>query len=664
MNRALVLVLCLSFAVLLSHAGNYSDSLKKQIPLLSGKKKVEVYNAYINIISVNAPQEGIRCAAEALKYATETGDEKGVAHLYLSCGKCLNNLGKSAAAYDSGMKALLIFKKLGDRRNIASAYTLLGISCWNMGNYEKTLENNLLALKCREALGDEKELISSYNNLGIIYQQLKKNKIALDYYLKSFRLMEKNGKKNNTGSVLNNIGSLYGSMNNQRQALSYFLKALNIHNKNQDTEGLILTLTNLGVTYNELNDYVKSIEYFKQSLELSSRHNNPRGIAMSALNVGSSYLKQKKYDSAIEYLSLGLKTGTEIGAKDIVMNACSTLATLYQNKKEYKKALDYYQKYTVVKDSLFNEQSNRNIAELEAKYESEKKDKENQLLAKEIVLKNLQIKRRETMMYSFIGGAILLAIIILVVLYAYFEKNKTLQKEKALNRIRSRFVSVVSHEFRTPLAGIYSSTQLLQNFHDRWTKEQANEFFQKIYDSIRHLKTMLDEVSLIDKGQNQKLDFHPEKLNFESFCKQMVKDTLSCYGNEVEIQTEIQSDIGIVLMDGILMQHILTNLLSNAVKYSQKNTSILFKTWIEKPGEAGLLIQDHGIGIPEEDIKYIFDDFHRGLNVGKIQGTGLGMSIVKKCIDLHKGRIEIKSEVDAGTSVKVFIPFEPVEEPF
>lgn len=230
-----------------------------------------------------------------------------------------------------------------------------------------------------------------------------------------------------------------------------------------------------------------------------------------------------------------------------------------------------------------------------------------------------------------------------------------LEKERELNQLKSSFVSMVSHEFRTPMTTIRLCAEKLKSDNFQLTQERRNQYFELMQGSISDMLQLLDEVLFLARTEAGGLKYEPTTLILEEFCHEITKTLQLSAGNHKLIFT-CQSNCTQVVMDAILLRHIFTNLLSNAIKYSSKDTSIQLDL-VCQDGTAIFKIQDRGIGIPPKDQKRLFETFHRASNVGSIQGTGLGLSIVKRCVDLHKGQIQINSEVGVGTTVTVTLPF-------
>ncbi|WP_017315856.1 PAS domain S-box protein [Mastigocladopsis repens] len=235
------------------------------------------------------------------------------------------------------------------------------------------------------------------------------------------------------------------------------------------------------------------------------------------------------------------------------------------------------------------------------------------------------------------------------------ELKAALHKEKELNELKSRFVSMTSHEFRTPLSTILSSSELLEHYRHKWTEEKQLSHLHRIQTAVQHMTEMLNNVLVIGKAEAGKLSFIPKPFDLVEYCHYLVEELQLNVNNQHAINFNSQYKSMPCCMDEKLLGHILSNLLSNAIKYSSSGSTVRF-TLTFKDGLAVFTIQDHGIGIPSEDLPHLFESFHRATNVGNIQGTGLGLAIVKKCVDVHDGEITVKSEVGVGTIFTVTLP--------
>lgn len=233
--------------------------------------------------------------------------------------------------------------------------------------------------------------------------------------------------------------------------------------------------------------------------------------------------------------------------------------------------------------------------------------------------------------------------------------RQAFEKEKELGELKSRFVSMASHEFRTPLATILALTDTLLAYRHRLPDEQIDQRLGKIQDQVGDLKDIMDDVLLLARMQARRVEFNPGKLNLDTLCRRVIEEFQSRPEVTHKLVYSCDEQLYDVILDKKLMRQIINNLISNAIKYSSGDSTIKINLTYE---DTMLIftIEDEGIGIPEADLKHLFEAFHRAENVGTISGTGLGMVITKESVELHGGTIAVDSQVGVGTTFGVKIP--------
>ncbi len=233
--------------------------------------------------------------------------------------------------------------------------------------------------------------------------------------------------------------------------------------------------------------------------------------------------------------------------------------------------------------------------------------------------------------------------------------KQSLDKEKELNELKTRFISTTSHEFRTPLTSVLSSAELIQRYGKKWNEEKQDAYLNKIKKSVDYLTKLLDDVLTISRTESGKILFNPDMVDLHQLCAEIIEEAKSNINERNNFVFNYSMEKIKYSLDSKLIKFILTNLLSNAFKYSPEGGKVelsitSIKDWIQ------ISVADEGIGIPDEDVKHLFEPFHRAANTTEIPGTGLGLSIVKHAVDLHKGKINIQSKLGKGTAVTVEIP--------
>ncbi len=238
---------------------------------------------------------------------------------------------------------------------------------------------------------------------------------------------------------------------------------------------------------------------------------------------------------------------------------------------------------------------------------------------------------------------------------AEVEICKALEKERELSELRSSFVSLVSHEFRTPLTTILSSTELLDRYSSRLSDEKKQNHLRRIQSAVFRMTQLLEDILTIGKAEAGKLKFEPSPMDLVAFCRELVESMQISLCPHHILNFVPQGNATNAQLDEKLLAHIVTNLLSNAIKYSPEGGTVQFDL-VCTDSWAIFRIQDRGIGIPKEDLETLFESFNRASNVGMIPGTGIGLTIVKKCVDLHGGKIAVESELGVGTTFTVTLP--------
>ena len=237
------------------------------------------------------------------------------------------------------------------------------------------------------------------------------------------------------------------------------------------------------------------------------------------------------------------------------------------------------------------------------------------------------------------------------------ELTKALEKEREINELKSRIVLNVSHGFKTPLTSILSSAQLLLLYAEKEHpfKAKISKHASKIEHSVRALNNLLTSVLFFGKADENKLEFRPKKIFTGAFVKELLDTVNAGIDNNVILKADIGELPKTITSDPDLVYQVFENLLSNAVKYSKEGKQVDFSLKYAD-GNLKAIIVDKGIGIPKSEQNKLFDRFFRAGNVGIIEGSGLGLSIVKKCLEVLQGEITFESEVGKGTVFHVTIP--------
>ena len=233
--------------------------------------------------------------------------------------------------------------------------------------------------------------------------------------------------------------------------------------------------------------------------------------------------------------------------------------------------------------------------------------------------------------------------------------REALEKEKELNALKSRFVSMASHEFRTPLSTILSSVDLIGRYNDGSHKANVERHVAKVRSKVRELTAMLNDLLSLEKLEQGQVQCIPEEFDLVDLCIELLEELRDLAKPGQEIRFDHRGEGRRLFQDPRMMANVLRNLLTNAMKYSPEGRTIVLRTAIEHP-RAEVQVVDQGIGIPAEDQPHLFQRFFRAGNAVTIQGTGLGLNIVRRYVDLMGGSITFESRLNEGTTFTIQLP--------
>jgi PAS domain S-box-containing protein len=235
--------------------------------------------------------------------------------------------------------------------------------------------------------------------------------------------------------------------------------------------------------------------------------------------------------------------------------------------------------------------------------------------------------------------------------------NIELEKERELRDVKNRFISMMSHDFKSPLAAIRLANSMLRNYGDRSSPEEKAETYDTIDQQVEHLTELINDVMTISRQDFTGAELDRQIIDLETYCRDIIEELQLAYRMKRNLNFSGTDRRIEALIDMKLMRRALTNLLTNAIKYSPEGKPVNMEL-AYADCQAIIKISDQGIGIPQEDLPHLFEPFNRASNVGSIPGTGLGLAIAKQAIDLHGGTISVVSEVGKGTTFTIILPAE------
>jgi len=307
---------------------------------------------------------------------------------------------------------------------LARVNSLIGKIYKSQGEFQLALEHQIKCLKINEELKDYKSLMISHNDIGVLYKNINRFDLALTYFRKALSYSDKVTYEEAVTNIILNIGTIHNALGNLDSALFYYQRSLDKAYKKNNFKAIANALNNIGEIYARKNDHKNALVYFKKTLEVDRQTDNKYGIVYSYLNIGNVEKDLGRYDQALINFNQALSIAKEMDAKPLINNAYQSLSDLYRLKNDYQKAFEYHHLYTSLKDSLFNEESSRQVTEMETKYSSEKKDQEIKLLSKDKQIQNEELKRQKLFIYFGLATVVLLLGLFFFIYRGYKLKKK------------------------------------------------------------------------------------------------------------------------------------------------------------------------------------------------------------------------------------------------
>ena len=661
----------------LNAKGNFQDSLHHQLEITAiDTSKINLCLKLNKIYRDNSPDSSFTYLQKAYLLAEKSSSYKHLAETSVQLGKYYLYKGLYAEATRYFISSLEIYEEIGDVYGVANVNNQLGLVYWKEGNLKEGLNRQLRALKLSERLGDKKSMSTIYNGIGLIYWDQGLNDKALEFYHKSIDIKEVIEDKRGLSLNYNNIGLIYREQGNRDKALSYYLKSLKTGEEINYKYGIALASCNAGRLHSELGDYEKSDFYYNYSLRVARDIQNLECLGVIFIYRATSCIIQGEFEKSIEYSLEGLKLTKKINAKSFEKMAYENLSIANDSLRNYEEALKYYELFKRVNDGIFNEANSRQIVEMQTKYESNKRESENELLRRDIELQQLAIKR-ETSVLNFlfvITGLILLMVALLIfkirdarrneitlqnkVKARSYELEKAKEKAEGNDRLKSAFLTNVNYEARMPMNGIMSFVELLK--HHQLTGEKQREYIEKIEKSGERMLTIMNnlvDISKIDSGQME-IALNKVNINYEL---ELLLNKYRQKAKDKGVDLQFLRDSGVselfIRTDKAKFCAVMTNLIKNALKFTEKGSIFFGYNVVGERVE--FFVRDTGVGIKEEVMERIFKKFLQadGSDEQRSSGTGLGLAISRAYAELMGGEIWVKSFYSEGSTFYFSLPF-------
>ncbi len=601
---------------------------------------------------------------------------------------------------------------------LAAGYLNIGLCHAKQNLFKQSLESFLSALEIYLNSDDKEGISDSYYNLGNSYIALNSNDKALDNYIKALVLFEELNDQAGVVMVYNDIGNLYYMQDNYGKAKDYYMQALKVAKEIDDEEGISICYISLGNVYSDLGDYIKCIKYYEDALVIEKKLDSKLGIASIYNNLGDTYLMKGDYALALDYFFKTKKLSDEINDKDLsslvllnisateiklnkykdaIVNAYNSLAiakeihslsyqfenylnlsSAYDSLGDYNQALVYHKLLKQVSDSIFDVERSKRVEQIDAIYQLESQQLKIENLTKSKELVESQLKSQKLLIVILILASIIFTSLAFLLFQQTKAKTKALfllseQKNeiqemhdeleiqrdnlKKVNATKDKFFSIIAHDLKNPFNSIIGFTELLiDNFHD-YDEEDKRRILKMIKESSTRAFNLLENLLLWARTQTGNIEFEKKEIDLA----QHLTDTIflleiQAVKKDIKFETDINTE-GNILADANMINTIFRNLLSNAIKFTQTSGKVKISIY-DRGDFCEVSVVDNGIGIAKEELRKLFniDSKYTRIGTANEQGTGLGLILCKEFIEIHGGKIKIKSEMGKGSKFIFTLP--------
>ncbi len=601
-------------------------------------------------------------------------------------GVKLRNGGNYAAALKLHNWAEDIAGRINNKHLHSIIYNNKGVVYRRLDDYQTAISNHIKALQLSEETKNLKSQAIAINSIGNIHMMIGNLDEALSNFNNSLILEQKLNDKLGIAINLNNIGNVYAQKQDMKKALEYYTLSLNVNKEINSLKGIAICYTDIGRVYESLNQPEKAMTNYLDALDINLRIDDKHSLAYSYLQAGELYTDQEEYDKALNYLVPGLELAVKIGAKSFIMNGYAALYRINRAKKDYEKAFKYLELSHAYNDSINNINVRKDIARLQIKYESERKENKIALLERNAAIDQLNIKRQKNIsLFTLLGFITALGFVIFLSYYLYnknktnkllLERNRIIEKTKAEldsyskqllkakqeaehnSKAKGEFLANMSHEIRTPLNSVLGFAELLSK---SVTLPEQLDHLKVIKSSGRTLLTLINDILDLSKIEAGKFTIDYEDINPEV----LLEDIIQIFSHKsleknLLLVNNISPDLPkSIHFSELRLRQILFNLIGNAIKFTHSG-SIVVEAYSEEADEDHInlfiTISDTGIGIKEDELKRIFEPFNQSDNNKNKQGTGLGLTITKRLIEIMNGTIDVISQEGIGTKFNIKFP--------
>ena len=571
------------------------------------------------------------------------------------------NRDRNAGDFD---KAITIYQQcLGMAAQLKDSFRLgnsligIGISYDEGGRFEEALQYYFSALDVYEHIGNLKKAGGTLKNIGNTYRVMKNYPKASVFLQQALDMQYTRKDSARIADVLNDIGLIYLDQDSSQRALEYFSRIKAEYDPYIEDEVRGYVLNNLALALTGLKRFPQALSVYQSSLNLMEKIKDQYGIALVLGNLGDLYFHMHDLPHALDYHLRNLALVRQIRSNELLKDTYDNLARTYQGMGNYRKAYEYNLLALRLKDTIYQEHSARSLAEMEARYQNEKKQKEILLLQQNNALVRVQLLNQHLIKYCLMAG---IGVILLIAgfLYRDYRRKRATNIELGLindkleqaNSSKTKLISIISHDLRSPVSSLFSFLQLKKQNPGRMEKEHQEDLDKQLTHAADHLLESMEDLLIWSKSQMDHFSLSAETIHV----KQLLEDVARLHGpfadeRKVVLQTTASPDI-FFEADPNFVRVILRNLVSNAIKFTPPGGTITL-SGLQEENKMLLKVRDTGPGISNADLKNIFE-----WNSIRSDSSGLGLRLAREFAEKMNGTISVVSQAGQGSEFTVILP--------
>ncbi len=718
MYRLIIVFCCIllftNFSKLFAQRQRAIDSLKNLlIHAHEDSNKVDIINKLWAEYLYVKPTTAKTYLEQALALSKKIKYRRGEAYTLFYIGTFYYHNGNYAKALEHYNLSESLANELNNKHLIGNILSSKGLVYYKQGSYSKSLDLHFQAIRLADQLNDTTLRASSLNNIGLIHERQADLNQAKSYFQQALVYYRYIKKPQSIAYASNNIARVLCEEGKLADALYYYNQSLSFFEQSEDLKGISEIKNNIGSVYIRQGKYSQAWKICRESLEIRQKLEDKSGMANSLQNMAIAYRKAGLFENALNYALQSYQLAQELGLREIIKESSFQLAEIYAFQRDYQKAFEYYQIYDTTKDSLLNETTSKQLAEMRAKYEAQTKEKEIEALKSDKRAKEVEIKQKNTINYG-LTALVTISLVLSIFIFSNYKAKQKInialeEKNAALNEALIQLKSTqsqlihsekmasigqltagIAHEINNPLNFIYAGIGALEsNIHNFYQvtdlfqhilKEEDNTKIQekvlqlKKAETLKEYEDIKEEINLLIKdikiGAVRTTEIVKGLRNFSRLDEGKPKignihndidAALMLLRNKLAKNITVSKKYGekipeIAALHGQINQ-VFTNIIANAIQAMENGGRITITTkLVNKEGKeyVSISIKDTGVGMPENVKAKIFEPFFTTKDIG--EGTGLGLSISYGIIRNHKGTIEVFSEVGKGTEFVIYLP--------